>query len=342
MAAGRSDPGRIAVSTADRVLEILRTAGGPVSGPAIAAEVGISRAAVWKHVQALAERGYRIASENAAGYRFEAPSPRLLPAEILRQLTTKRIGRVVHHFDEIDSTNRHAMEIARRGAVEGEVVVAEAQRAGRGRLGRSFFSPAGVSFYGSIILRPNIPPARAPQITLLAGLAVAESVERHAGMRPGLKWPNDVRLGDLKIAGILTEMESEADRVLHVVCGPGVNLNVPPAAFPSELRAVATSILAATGRYVDRAAFAADLFASFERLYDEFLEHGLRHLGERWNSYSILTGEWVRVEGPGEVAEGRVLGIDENGALRLEKGRGEVVRAIAGDVTISRRSGTPL
>jgi BirA family transcriptional regulator, biotin operon repressor / biotin---[acetyl-CoA-carboxylase] ligase len=260
----------------------------------------------------------------------------LLPSEIARHLSTRRIGRVIHHFDTIDSTSRHAMELARRGAVEGEVVIAEAQTAGRGRLGRSFFSPAGLSFYGSIILRPDIPPARAPQITLVAGLAVAETIERHAGVRPGLKWPNDVRLGGLKVAGILTEMESEGDRVLHVVCGPGVNLNVPQDEFPMELRSVATSILAAAGRVVDRAAFAADLFASFECCYDEFVRHGLARLRDRWGAYSILTGEWVAVEGAGESLEGRVLGIDDDGALRLEGPAGRVSRAIGGDVTLKK------
>jgi BirA family biotin operon repressor/biotin-[acetyl-CoA-carboxylase] ligase len=230
------------------------------------------------------------------------------------------------------------MELARHGAAEGEVVIAEVQTAGRGRLGRSFFSPAGVSFYGSIILRPEVPPARAPQITLVAGLAVAEAVEKHAGVRPGLKWPNDVRLGPLKVAGILTEMESEGDRVLHVVCGPGVNLNVPTAEFPAELRTVATSILAATGRAVDRAAFAADLFGSFEGFYDEFLARGLVRLRERWDAYSVLNGEWVAVEGVGQTLEGRVLGVDEEGALRLEGRQGRVVRAIAGDVTLKKQA----
>lgn len=325
-------------STAERILRILRDAAGPVSGPDIARRLSISRAAVRKHVRALVADGYRIGSENPAGYRLEAPSTRLLPAEIARHLTTKRIGRIIHHFDSIDSTNRHAMDLARRGAGEGEVVVAEVQTAGRGRLGRSFFSPEGVSFYGSIILRPDIPPARAPQITLLAGLAVAEAVEKHAGIRPGLKWPNDVRLGPRKVAGILTEMESEADRVLHVVCGPGINLNVPAAEFPPELRAIATSILAATGRSVDRAAFAADLFGSFERLYDEFLSRGLGRLREHWDAYSVLNGEWVSVEGAGETLEGRVLGIDEEGALRLEGRQGRLVRAIAGDVTLKKEA----
>lgn len=323
-------------STAAQLLEILRGAGRPLSGPDLAARLGISRAAVWKHVQRLIVQGYRISSDNPSGYRLEAAADRLLPAEIARHLTTRRIGRVIHHFESIDSTNRYAMELARRGAAEGEVVIAEAQTAGRGRLGRSFFSPSGVSFYGSLILRPAIPPARAPQITLVAGLAVAETIERHAGVRPGLKWPNDVRLGELKVAGILTEMESEADRVVHVICGPGVNLNVAAEQFPTDLRGIASSVLAVSGRRVDRVAFAADLFASFERLYDDFLANGLAKLRERWDAYSVLTGQWVFVEGCGEVAEGEVVGIDDDGALRLRGRRGDVVRAIAGDVTLKK------
>lgn len=322
--------------TAERILEILRAAVGPVSGPEIARALGISRAAVWKHVRKLEVLGYRIASENPGGYRLEEASDRMLPSEIYRHLTTRRIGRTVHHFDSIGSTNRHAMELARAGAVEGQVVIAESQTAGRGRLGRSFFSPAGVSFYGSIILRPSIPPGRAPQITLVAGLAVAEAIEKHACMRPFLKWPNDVWLADRKVAGILTEMESEADRVLHVVCGPGINLNTPSDAFPEDLRGIATSIFATTGRRVDRPAFAADLFAIFERLYDEFLADGLDALRERWDSYSMLAGRWVVVDGAGPPAEGRVLGLDDDGALRLEGRDGEVSRAIAGDVTLRK------
>lgn len=323
-------------STAARLLEMLRAADRPLRGPDLAARLGISRAAVWKHVQRLLAQGYRVSSDNPHGYRLEAAADRLLPAEIARHLATTRIGRVIHHFESIDSTNRHAMELARRGADEGEVVVAEAQTAGRGRLGRSFFSPAGVSFYGSLILRPSLPPARAPQITLVAGLAVAAAVERHAAMRPGLKWPNDVRLGELKVAGILTEMESEADRVLHVVCGAGVNLNVPAERFPADLRGVAGSVLSVSGRRVDRAAFAADLLASFERLYDEFLVGGLAVLRERWEAYSVLTGRWVNVEGSGEALEGEVIGIDEDGGLRLRGRRGEMLRAIAGDVTLKK------
>ena len=302
----------------------------------MARETGVSRAAVWKHVRQLVGRGYRIARENRRGYRLEAAPDRLLPAEIAARLSARRIGRVIHHFDSTDSTQRHAMALAREGAPEGTVVIAERQTHGRGRLGRSFFSPQGVSLYASMILRPEIPPGLAPQITLVAGLAVAEAVERHARLRPALKWPNDVLLDGRKVAGILTEMESEADRVLFVVCGPGVNLNVPRAAFPPELRRIATSILATTGRAVDRVAFATDLFEAFERLYDEFLSRGFGALRARWQALSVLTGRHVTVEGAGAPIEGEVVGIEDDGALTLESRGGKRIRVIAGDVTLRK------
>jgi BirA family biotin operon repressor/biotin-[acetyl-CoA-carboxylase] ligase len=307
-----------------------------VSGAELARRTGVTRAAVWKHVQRLIRRGYRIASAPRRGYRLEQAPDRLLPAEIHARLRSRRIGRVLHYFESIDSTQRFAIERARAGAAEGEVVVAEMQTHGRGRLGRSFFSPPGVSLYASIVLRPPIPPASAPQITLVAGLAVAETIEAHSGHRPGLKWPNDVWLGNLKVAGILTEMESEADRVVWVVCGPGVNLNVAAKDFPPELQGIATSVLAATGRRVDRVAFAAALFERFEERYDQFLAGGFGALRGAWESYSILPGRDVRVEGGGKPLEGRVLGIDDDGALRLRTGSGETARVIAGDVTIVR------
>ncbi|MGH7803871.1 MAG: biotin--[acetyl-CoA-carboxylase] ligase, partial [Candidatus Binatia bacterium] len=309
--------------TRSRVLEILRAAGGPVPGPVLAEELGVSRAAVWKQVERLALAGYRIERDRERGYRLMESPDRLLPAEIEPRLATKRIGRVLHHFDAIDSTNRAAMERGRDGGVEGEVFLAEEQTHGRGRLGRSFFSPKGLSLYASILLRPEIPPALGPRLTLVAGLAVAETVERHAGERPGLKWPNDVHLAGRKVAGILTEMEAESDRVLFVVCGPGVNLNVPEAAFPPELRSIATSILAATGRRVDRCAFAADLFLAFEQAYDLFLARGFGALRERWDAYSMLGGREVRVESGGDAVEGTALGIDDEGALRLRTRSGE-------------------
>jgi BirA family biotin operon repressor/biotin-[acetyl-CoA-carboxylase] ligase len=331
-------------STADRILEMLREAKRPVRGPEIAGRLGISRAAVWKHVHRLIAAGYTIARTrtpgDGRGYRLEAAPDRLLPAEVYARLSTARFGRTIHHFESTDSTQRHAMELARRGAAEGEVVIAEAQTGGRGRLGRSFFSPPWVSLYASIILRPRIPPSRAPQITLVAGLAVAEAVEAHAGARPGIKWPNDVWLGDRKVSGILTEMEAEADRVLFVVSGIGVNLNVPKTGFPPELRTTATSILAATGRRVDRRQFAADLLASFERLYDEFVTRGFAALRERWEARSLLTGRQVTVEGSGERATGRVIGIADDGSLRVRTAAGEVSRVVSGDVTLIRKART--
>jgi BirA family biotin operon repressor/biotin-[acetyl-CoA-carboxylase] ligase len=239
----------------------------------------------------------------------------------------------VHWHAEVDSTQHVARELARADAPEGTIVIAERQTAGRGRLGREWHSPAGLNLYCSIVLRPRLAPAAVPQIALVAGAAVAAAVAEEGGPRPGIKWPNDVLLGGRKVAGILTEMESEMERVHHAIVGIGVNLNAPAAAFPRALRTKATSLLVATGRRVDRAAFTGRLLAAIEARYGRFLSSGFSSVRAEWESFSSLTGAEVRIAGPeGEIA-GRVLGLDDDGALRLAGPRG-VVRVVAGEVTV--------
>src|SRR5439155_23352590 len=147
---------------------------------------------------------------------------------------------------ETDSTQHVARDLARAGAPEGTIVIAERQTAGRGRLGRQWHSPTGLNLYCSIVLRPALPPGVVPQIALVAGTAAAAAIEAETGVRPAIKWPNDVLLGGRKIVGILVEMDSEVERVHHVIAGIGVNLNAPRASFPHDLRAKASSLFAET------------------------------------------------------------------------------------------------
>ena len=214
------------------------------------------------------------------------------------------------------------------------MVIAEAQTAGRGRLGRTWHSPRGVNLYCSIVLRPALPPAAVPQVALVAGVAVAAALAETAGCTPRIKWPNDVLVDGRKVAGVLTEMEAEVERVQHVILGIGVNLNAAQRAFPPELRDRATSLFLATGRKVDRAAVTGRLLAALEARYGRFLEGGFEAVRPEWESYSCLTGTDVRVASPdGEVA-GRVLGLDADGALRVARPDGTSTRIIAGEVTL--------
>ena len=202
-----------------RILSVLKAAGSSyISGEAIASELGISRTAVWKHINELRQSGYHIDSHSRSGYRLQDSPDCLLPEEIKIGLDTEIMGREIIYFDDIPSTNNQAKVKARQGAVEGTVIVSEAQSIGKGRLDRSFFSPHGKGIWFSVILRPPFLPQDAPKCTLLAAVAVAAAM-RSFGVEAGIKWPNDIVVNGHKITGILTEMSAEMTSIHYVVIG---------------------------------------------------------------------------------------------------------------------------
>jgi BirA family transcriptional regulator, biotin operon repressor / biotin---[acetyl-CoA-carboxylase] ligase len=316
----------------ERILRVLHDE-TIVSGGRLAHELGISRAAIWKHIEHLRALGYRIDARQAHGYRLTGVPDRLLPMEIQRRLGGTRFGRTVVHYEETGSTNEEAARLARAGAPEGTLVVAEHQTRGRGRLGRRWISPRHVSLYASFVLRPALAPTEAPQLSLAGGVAVARTLASLAPRRVAIKWPNDCLLDGRKVAGILTEMDAEVDRVRWIVLGIGVNLNTPARAFPPALRETATSVLQATGRRVDRVAFTAALCETLEAVYARFLREGFAPLVDEWEAYSCLTGHAVTVDCAGRRIEGKVRGLDPYGRLVLDGPEGEQ-RIVAGDVTV--------
>ena len=320
------------MATSERILSMLRRE-PVVSGEALSAALGVSRAAVWKHVEALRADGYTIEARRARGYALIGSPDRLLPVEITRHLSTARFGRRLECFETIDSTNVRAAALAREDAPEGTLVLAERQTRGRGRLGRSWVSPARVNLYASFVLRPRLAPADAPQLALAAAVAVARALGPLAPGRIAIKWPNDCLLDGKKVAGILTEMDAEVDRVRAVVLGIGVNLNAPARAFPTELRAMATSVLLATGTPVDRPRFVATLAAELEAVYDRVVREGFAAIVPEWESFSCLTGREVTIDGGGTRSSGIVRGIDTSGRLVLDGPDGEE-RVLAGDVSL--------
>lgn len=303
------------------------------SGAAIAARLGVSRAAVWKRIERLRELGFGIEAVAGRGYRLVHASDLLRPESILHASTPTRLRWDVVHRETIDSTNLLAADLARKGAAEGTIVVAEHQTAGRGRLGRSWVSPARVNLYASMVLRPAIPPLEVPRLTLVAGLAVAESIRDVApSVDARIKWPNDVLIDGRKVAGILTELEAEAERVRFVIVGIGVNLNASAADFPPELATKATSLALATGGQVDRAAFAGRLLTRFDEAYARFLDGGFAALRHRYEELHGLRGVAVVVDGTPPI-HGVVQGVDDSGAL-LVAGDGGVQRVVSGEVTL--------
>jgi BirA family biotin operon repressor/biotin-[acetyl-CoA-carboxylase] ligase len=248
---------------------------------------------------------------------------------------TRWLARELSWFAEIDSTNREALALAAAGAAHGTAVIAEAQTAGRGRLGRSFFSPPRTNLYVSFVLRPAGSAATLGTLPLAAGVALAETVAAELGdaARVELKWPNDVLVDGKKVSGILLERAGmSADAA--VILGIGVNLNVDPATFPEDFRARASSLRAQAGRPIDRARFAAALFERLEGALDAHASGGFAALRERFEALFRMTGRRAKVSDSAErVREGVVLGVGADGSLRLGTYEGEE-RFLAGDVTV--------
>ena len=323
---------------AARVLDALRRAGRDgCSGEDLSKELGVSRTAVWKHVEALRKRGYRIEGAAGDGYTLAGIPDRLYPEE-LQDGDRRWLGRVVQYLEETDSTNRVAFELARDGAPSGTAVVAERQTAGRGRLGRSFFSPAHCNLYTSIVLRPDLTIAEAPTLILAAAIGVAETVAAtlDAPERVEIKWPNDVLIDGLKTSGILMEMNAEATKVGFAILGIGVNLNVDREAFPDEFRERATSLSAASGSRIDRIVFTRALYGTLEDVLDVHQRSGFSALRARFDPWFRMPGREIEVHGHGDgPLVGTALGIAADGALRVQRADGTVERVIAGDVSLS-------
>ncbi|AFZ73391.1 biotin--[acetyl-CoA-carboxylase] ligase [Natronobacterium gregoryi] len=302
--------------TRHAILEEL--ADGPASGPELADSLEISRAAIWKHVEALREAGFEIESE-PTGYRLEEIAAYSGPAVEFRLEAPFEI----EYHDAVGSTNDRARERATAGD-EDVVVLADEQTGGRGRLERAWAAPSG-GVWASVVTRPSIAPAQAPLYTLAAAVATARAV-REAGVDAGIKWPNDVILPGVgneyrKLAGILTEMEGETDRVSWLVVGIGVNANVDAADLPEG----ATSIRAEAGD-IDRRRFVQRLLEEFDRYRTD-----LEAVVPVWRELAATIGQRVSVDRPGGEVVGEAVDVTESGALVVETDDGERASVTAGD-----------
>jgi BirA family transcriptional regulator, biotin operon repressor / biotin---[acetyl-CoA-carboxylase] ligase len=261
-----------------------------------------------------------------------------LDEKALRErLQGKRIGRVVHFYREIDSTNSAAFSLGHSGAGEGTVVIADSQFQGRGRLRRPWQSPAGSNLYTSILLKPAIEPAVAPQLTLLAGVAVADLLSEYCPGRVRLKWPNDVQIDGKKVCGILTEMRTSGHGIDYIVVGIGINVNIRKTDFDEAFRDLATSLREETGQELSRLDLAVGLYGHFEMCYDRYLAEGFGSLKECWLTHARIIGEQIEVIFRDELQAGEVIGLDDSGALLLRGDDGRESRVLAGDATVKKK-----
>ena len=324
----------------NKILQILRQSGNKyISGEDMAEKLGVSRAAVWKHIKEMRSQGYNIESLARNGYILREAPDAMLSGEISNGLETKTIGcRIICH-EEIDSTNNEAKRLAMEGAAEGTVVVAESQTGGKGRLERQFFSPKGKGIWFSVVLRPKFLPQEAPKCTLMAAVAVARAMTEF-GLKPGIKWPNDLLYDNKKLVGILTEMSAEMDGINYIVIGTGINVNIAPEEFPEELRDVATSLSQMKGANLPRVKFLQAVLRALDDLYAKVQVEGFAPVLKEWRQYSITLGQEVKVIGvrDGEVFYGKAADIDDEGALLVDTAAGRQ-RVLAGDVSIRPQSG---
>lgn len=309
--------------------------GGYVSGQDLARRLGVSRTAVHKHIAALRAAGYQIESVPRLGHRLLVTPDRVTPAEVRLGLTTAVMGRLVEYRPSVTSTNDLAKELARAGAPEGLLAIAEEQVRGKGRLGRAWVSPPGVGVWMSVVLRPPLAPHEAAPLTLCAAVAVAEAIRATTGVPAGIRWPSDIVVGERKVCGILTELEAEWDRIEFAVVGIGINVNTPPDAFPPDLAMTATSLLAVTGSPVPRAPLVRAVLTRLEAAYREILAGHLDALFARWREYSVTLGRTVRIR-PVAAGQPDLIGvaeeIDPAGALVVRLPDGGRRRVLAGDV----------
>ncbi len=313
----------------EKALELLGR-GETVSGEQLARELGVSRNAVWKVMNRLRQGGYKIDAVTNRGYRLLSAPDLLNETEIRRWLTAKEIGRKLEIHEQLDSTNNRAKTLAAEGAPHGTAVIADSQTGGRGRRGRSFFSPEHSGIYLTVILRPSCTPEQASLLTSMAAVATARAIEKVADTDVKIKWVNDLYLGNRKICGILSEagMNMESGQLDHVAVGIGVN--TARMAFPPELEEIATSVGNETGTAPDRNRLIAEILNELEKLYDE--QDSAAFLRESRRRSNVIGRDITVIEGEKRYPA-RAVDIDSRGRLIIETREGRT-RLNYGEVSL--------
>ncbi|MDY0092681.1 MAG: biotin--[acetyl-CoA-carboxylase] ligase [Candidatus Vecturithrix sp.] len=316
-----------------RILEVLRAKSHAyISGEQLSQELNMSRTAIWKHVNALRDLGYKVEAITSVGYKLVSSPELLLPLEVKNGLNTRVIGQNIHWEYEVNSTNTLALQLADQGSPEGTLVVSESQKQGRGRLGRSWISQPETGIYMSLILRPTFVPMKASCITFISAIAVTEAIKEYLGIDAKIKWPNDVMIRGKKTAGILTELRAEMESIHYVIVGIGINVNNTH--FPKALSEKVTSLALEYHEKVSRIKLLQALLRSFERWYLCALKEQPGQTFERWRDLSCTLGNLVEVNLGDEIVRGLATRLEPNGSLYLKLDSSEERQILAGDVTM--------
>jgi len=305
-----------------------------ISGEVLAKKLGVSRVAIWKQIQRLKDIGYKIIADQNLGYYLISRPDLLLPQEIQNGLSTAYIGQKIYYFPELGSTNIIAKEKALRreeGVNEGTVIIAERQSAGKGRLGRKWFSPEG-GIWLSIILYPQLSPSYISLITLMTAVVVVKAIKRYTQIKAQIKWPNDILINNKKVCGILTEMSAELDMINWIVIGIGINANIDYREFPEDIKKSSISLKEILGKEISRVRLVQIFLKEFERYYELLKRWEISLILKEWKLYSHTLGKKIKVNIGEKVVTGEAIDINEKGALILKKKDGELIEIISGTI----------
>lgn len=320
--------------TKDEVIAILRQAEGYVSGEEISQTLGISRAAVNTAVKSLRRDGYDILSSTNRGYLLSGSTDKLNAGELLALLPAERLGSLIC-LETVDSTNNYLRTLAQNGAPDGQTVVSNKQTGGKGRLGRSFHSPENKGVYLSMLMRPESLPAETSNITAWVAVAMCSAVEAACGVRPGIKWVNDLVMNGKKICGILTEMslESETNHIQYLITGIGINANHDEADFPEDIRNIASSIAVETGSKISRAALAREMILALDRLRADWPHEKQKYLSA-YRRDCVTLGKEVRFVRNGTEFTAFAEDIDDCFGLVVRFSDGRLESLTSGEVSV--------
>ena len=305
-----------------------------LSGQYLAELTGCSRTAIWKHIEELRKEGFELEAVRKKGYRIIKTPEKVTADEVMLGLTTSFIGRNIHYEESVESTQTIAHRLASQGVVEGTVVIADEQRSGKGRMNRFWHSPKYTGIWMSLILKPNIPLTKAPQLTLLTAVAIVQAMEETTGMIPEIKWPNDILINGKKVTGILTELQAEADQIHSIIIGMGINVNQKKEDFPEELQDRASSLYIEKGEFISRASLIRSIFSHFEKLYLLYLEKGFFPIKLLWEGYAVSIGKILKARTLTDVIEGKAMGITDEGVLKIEDKSGNIHHVYSADIEL--------
>lgn len=320
-------------STRNKLINILSSSKDKyTSGESLSEKLNVTRSAIWKHMKELEKDGYIIEGKSKVGYRILSFPNKLSENTLQWGLNTKWIGTEISHKEVTKSTQLVAHQLAQAGEAHGTIVIADEQTDGRGRLNREWHSTKEKGIWLSMVLRPNLLPYLAPQLTLLTATVLADVIKEHTSIKPQIKWPNDILINNKKVAGILTEMQAEQDTIQYVIIGIGININQIIEDFPKDMQFKATSLKLETNNKINLIDFTQKVLRKYEKTYTYYLRKGFPYVKEKWESYGFKIGQPIRIKTTKGTWQTTFLGIAEDGALLTKNKDGQTEKIYSAEI----------